>query len=193
MSNEQYADFEQRYSNAKLAVVNRSAQVAAVIESLERDMELLCVTGVEDRLQDKVRITLEQLRNASVKVWMLTGDKLETATCIAKSSRLVSKTQAIHIFNTVTNRMEAHNEMNAFRRKQDTALVIKGDSLEVCLEYYEHEFMELVAACPAVVCCRCSPEQKAVVVRLVEQHKLSKEYMIRRLFPEIMKVYEKDH
>ena len=70
------------------------------------------MTGVEDRLQDKVRITLEQLRNASVKVWMLTGDKLETATCIAKSSRLVSKTQAIHIFNTVTNRMEAHNEMN---------------------------------------------------------------------------------
>ena len=170
LSSESYADFEQRYSNAKLAVVNRSAQVAAVIGSLERDMELLCVTGVEDRLQDKVRITLEQLRNASVKVWMLTGDKLETATCIAKSSRLVSKTQAIHIFSNVTNRMEAHNEMNAFRRKQDTALVIKGDSLEVCLEYYEHEFMELVAACPAVVCCRCSPQQKAQVVTLIQQH-----------------------
>ena len=170
LTKEQYADFEQRYSNAKLAVVNRAAQVAAVVESLERDMELLCVTGVEDRLQDKVRITLEQLRNASIKVWMLTGDKLETATCIAKSSRLVSKTQSIHIFNTVTNRMEAHNEMNSFRRKQDTALVIKGDSLEVCLEYYEHEFMELVAACPAVVCCRCSPQQKAQVVKLIQQH-----------------------
>ena len=170
LTNEQYTDFEQRYANAKLAVVNRAAQVSAVVESLERDMELLCVTGVEDRLQDKVRITLEQLRNASVKVWMLTGDKLETATCIAKSSRLVSKTQAIHIFNSVTNRMEAHNEMNAFRRKQDTALVIKGDSLEVCLEYYEHEFMELVAACPAVVCCRCSPQQKAQVVKLIQQH-----------------------
>ena len=170
LSNDTYLDFEQRYSNAKCAVVNRDAHVAGVIESLERDMELLCVTGVEDRLQDKVRITLEQLRNASIKVWMLTGDKLETATCIAKSSRLVSKTQAIHIFKNVTNRMEAHNEMNAFRRKQDTALVVKGDSLEVCLEYYEHEFMELVAACPAVVCCRCSPQQKAQVVQLIKQH-----------------------
>ena len=170
LTNEQYSDFEQRYTNAKLAVVNRSAQVAAVIESLERDMELLCVTGVEDRLQDKVRITLEQLRNAGIKVWMLTGDKLETATCIAKSSRLVSKTQTIHVFKNVTNRMEAHNEMNAFRRKQDTALVIKGDSLEVCLEYYEHEFMGLVTACPAVVCCRCSPQQKAQVVNLIQQH-----------------------
>ena len=68
-------------------MVNRSAQVAAVIESLERDMELLCVTGVEDKLQDNVRNTLEVLRNAGIKVWMLTGDKLETATCIAKSSR----------------------------------------------------------------------------------------------------------
>ena len=42
--------------------------------------------------------------------------------------------------------------------------------MEVCLEYYEHEFIELVTACPAVVCCRCSPEQKAQVVRLIQQH-----------------------
>ena len=54
--------------NAKLSLVNRSAQVAAVIESLERDMELICVTGVEDKLQDNVRNTLETLRNAGIKV-----------------------------------------------------------------------------------------------------------------------------
>ena len=170
LTEEQYLDFEQRYQAAKLSVVNRSAQVAAVVESLQRDMKLLCVTGVEDRLQDNVRQTLEMLRNAGIKIWMLTGDKLETATCIAKSSKLVSKTQDIHVFKNVTNRGEAHHELNAFRRKQDTALVIRGDSLEVCLEYYEHELMELVAAAPAVVCCRCSPEQKAAVVRLIERH-----------------------
>ena len=51
---------------------------------------------------------------------MLTGDKLETATCIAKSSRLVSKNHNIHVFKTVSNRIEAHQELNAFRRKQDT-------------------------------------------------------------------------
>ena len=170
LTKEQYSDFDQRYQAAKLSVVNRSAQVAAVLESLQRDMKLLCVTGVEDRLQDNVRQTLESLRNAGVKVWMLTGDKLETATCIAKSSKLVSKTQDIHVFKNVTNRSEALHELNAFRRKQDTALVIRGDSLEVCLEYYEHELMELVAAAPAVVCCRCSPEQKAAVVRLIERH-----------------------
>ena len=42
--------------------------------------------------------------------------------------------------------------------------------MEVCLEYYEHEFMELVTNCPSVVCCRCSPEQKAQVVRLIQRH-----------------------
>ena len=40
----------------------------------------------------------------------------------------------------------------------------------MCLGYYEMELMELVAAAPAVVCCRCSPEQKAAVVRLIERH-----------------------
>merc|ERR1711963_450366 len=170
LSLEQYQDFEQRYSAAKLSVVNRAAQVSAVVESLQRDMTLLCVTGVEDKLQEGVRQTLETLRNAGLRIWMLTGDKLETATCIAKSSKLVPRTQDIHIFKEVATRSEAHQELNAYRRKQDTALVIRGDSLEVCLQYYEHELMELVAAAPAVVCCRCSPEQKAAVVRLIERH-----------------------
>ncbi|XP_017807365.3 probable phospholipid-transporting ATPase IIB isoform X9 [Papio anubis] len=104
------------------------------------------------------------------EIWMLTGDKLETATCIAKSSHLVSRTQDIHIFRQVTNRGEAHLELNAFRRKHDCALVISGDSLEVCLKYYEHEFVELACQCPAVVCCRCSPTQKAHIVTLLQQH-----------------------
>ncbi|CAF90078.1 unnamed protein product, partial [Tetraodon nigroviridis] len=63
-------------------------------------------------------------------IWMLTGDKLETATCIAKSSHLVSRNQDIHVFRAVSNRGEAHLELNAFRRKHDCALVISGDSLE---------------------------------------------------------------
>ncbi|XP_032827206.1 putative phospholipid-transporting ATPase IIB isoform X3 [Petromyzon marinus] len=170
LTEEQYQDFESRYSQAKLSVHDRSLKLTAVIESLERGMELLCLTGVEDQLQLDVRPTLEMLRNAGMKIWMLTGDKLETATCIAKSSRLVSRTQDIHTFRNVSNRGEAHLELNAFRRKHDCALVISGDSLEVCLRFYEHEFMELACQCPAVVCCRCSPTQKAEIVRLLKTH-----------------------
>uniref|UniRef100_A0A8D0GLU8 Phospholipid-transporting ATPase n=1 Tax=Sphenodon punctatus TaxID=8508 RepID=A0A8D0GLU8_SPHPU len=170
LTEEQYQDFENRYNQAKLSIHDRALKVAAVVESLEREMELLCLTGVEDQLQADVRPTLEMLRNAGIKIWMLTGDKLETATCIAKSSHLVSRTQDIHIFRPVTSRGEAHLELNAFRRKHDCALVISGDSLEVCLKYYEHEFVELACQCPAVVCCRCSPTQKAHIVKLLQHH-----------------------
>nr|XP_058896444.1 probable phospholipid-transporting ATPase IIB isoform X5 [Kogia breviceps] len=170
LTEEQYQDFENRYNQAKLSVHDRTLKVAAVVESLEREMELLCLTGVEDQLQADVRPTLEMLRNAGIKIWMLTGDKLETATCIAKSSHLVSRTQDTHVFRPVTSRGEAHLELNAFRRKHDCALVISGDSLEVCLKYYEREFAELACQCPAVVCCRCAPTQKARIVKLLRQH-----------------------
>ena len=59
---------QSRYHQAKMSVQERAAKVAAVVESLERDMELLCVTGVEDKLHDGVRTTLELLRNAGIKV-----------------------------------------------------------------------------------------------------------------------------
>ncbi|KAG9339230.1 hypothetical protein JZ751_023925 [Albula glossodonta] len=101
-----------RYVQAKLSVHDRSLKVATVIESLEMEMELLCLTGVEDQLQADVRPTLEILRNAGIKtyptleilrnagikVWMLTGDKLETATCTAKNAHLVTRNQDIHVF-----------------------------------------------------------------------------------------------
>ncbi|XP_030742911.2 probable phospholipid-transporting ATPase IIA [Echinops telfairi] len=169
LAEEQYQDFEARYVQAKLSVHDRSLKVATVIESLEMEMELLCLTGVEDQLQADVRPTLETLRNAGIKVWMLTGDKLETATCTAKNAHLVTRNQDIHVFRLVTNRGEAHLELNAFRRKHDCALVISGDSLEVCLKFYEYEFMELACQCPAVVCCRCTPTQKAQIVRLLQE------------------------
>uniref|UniRef100_A0A6I8R2I6 Phospholipid-transporting ATPase n=1 Tax=Xenopus tropicalis TaxID=8364 RepID=A0A6I8R2I6_XENTR len=124
--------------------------------------------GLRTLVVAKKSLSEEQYQD--FEIWMLTGDKLETATCIAKSSHLVSRNQDIHIFRPVSNRSEAHLELNAFRRKHDCALVIAGDSLEVCLKYYEHEFVELACQCPAVVCCRCSPTQKAHIVKLLQQH-----------------------
>ena len=65
------------------------------IDELEEEMELLGVTGVEDKLQDDVALTIENLRSAGIKVWMLTGDKVETATCIAVSGGFKSRAQKI--------------------------------------------------------------------------------------------------
>ncbi|CAG2108793.1 unnamed protein product [Medioppia subpectinata] len=63
---------------------------------------------------------------------------------------------------------EAHLELNNFHRKSDCPLVIRGEDLELCMKFYSTEFMELACQCPAVVCCRCSPTQKAEVVKLIQ-------------------------
>jgi phospholipid-translocating ATPase len=67
-------------------------------------------------LKDQVTTSLELLRNAGIKIWMLTGDKMETAICISKSSGLFSKTDNVHVFGNVRDRTEAHNELNALRK-----------------------------------------------------------------------------
>jgi phospholipid-translocating ATPase len=97
LSEAAYEDFKARYHAASVRLEGRNEAMAAVVaETLERDLELLGLTGVEDKLQDDVRGTLELLRNAGIKIWMLTGDKIETATVIAISTKLVARNQYIH-------------------------------------------------------------------------------------------------
>ena len=97
LSMEAWTTFQNRYHAARISLEDRNEAMARVVSQiLEKDMELLGVTGVEDKLQEDVRMTLELLRNAGIKIWMLTGDKVETATCIAISSKLVSRGQYIH-------------------------------------------------------------------------------------------------
>lgn len=97
LSQDSWTAFQDAYKEARISSEDRAGASAAVIaEYLETDLELLGVTGVEDKLQDDVKLTLELLRNAGLKCWILTGDKMETATCIAISSKLVSRGQYIH-------------------------------------------------------------------------------------------------
>lgn len=168
LTHEQYSDFEMRYTQAKLNMTNRQQRMNEVLATLEKDMELLCLTGVEDRLQEGVPTTLKGLQDAGIRIWMLTGDKMETAINVAKSSQLVKKLQEVYQFRSVRNRVDAHLELNNFHRKSDCPLVISGEDLEICLKYYPTEFMELACQCSAVVCCRCSPTQKAEVVKLIQ-------------------------
>jgi len=170
LTNEQYQEFERQLTKARLQTIDRNRCVNEVIETLECDMELLCVTGVEDKLQDNVRQTLETLRNAGIKVWMLTGDKVETATCIAKSSKLIGRHYDIYTFKQLATREACLQEINIFKRKTDACLIITGDTLQICLSFYEKDLMEVTINCPAVVVCRCTPTQKANVVELIKKY-----------------------
>ena len=97
LSEEAWVTFKDRYHEASIQIEGRNEAMSDVVaQELEKDLELLGLTGVEDKLQDGVKNTLELLRNAGIKIWMLTGDKIETATCIAISTKLVARNQYIH-------------------------------------------------------------------------------------------------
>lgn len=70
-------------------VTNRDEAVAFVNEEIERDLELIGSTAIEDKLQEGVPDCIRYLRAAGIKVWVLTGDKVETAINIGFSSGLL--------------------------------------------------------------------------------------------------------
>ncbi|KAI8978614.1 hypothetical protein BDB01DRAFT_799422 [Pilobolus umbonatus] len=171
LSDESYEEFRQSYLEAEISLTNRNERKQKVVESLlENDLELLGVTGVEDKLQDGVKNTLEQLRNAGLKIWMLTGDKIETATCIAVSSKLASRNMNIYQISSVRNTYQALGELEKLKSLSDTCLVIDGESLQIFLEHLEKPFIEVATALPVVVCCRCSPTQKADITKIIKRY-----------------------
>ncbi|KAE8388239.1 hypothetical protein BDV23DRAFT_159608 [Aspergillus alliaceus] len=171
LSLQQYQEFDAKYKQASLALQGRDVGMTKVIsEYLERDLELLGVTGVEDRLQRDVKPSLELLRNAGIKIWMLTGDKVETARCVAISAKLVARGQHIHTVAKVKDKSAAQEALDFLRHKTDCCLLIDGESLALMLRQFRSAFISVAVLLPAVVACRCSPTQKAEVADLIRQH-----------------------
>ena len=80
-----------KLKKAEAKLRNREQHILRVQNDLEREMDFLGVTGVEDRLQENVELTIESLKAAGIQIWMLTGDKVETATNIAISTGLKAR------------------------------------------------------------------------------------------------------
>ncbi|KAI0758873.1 aminophospholipid-transporting P-type ATPase [Fomes fomentarius] len=170
LSEQAFAYFKEQHHLASIKLEGRNEAMAAVVsESLEHDLELLGLTGVEDKLQDEVKSTLELLRNAGIKIWMLTGDKIETATCIAISTKLVARNQYIHQVAKLKTSDQVRDQLEFLQNKLDCCLVIDGESLQLCLDMFRNEFIEIATKLSAVVACRCSPTQKADVARLIRK------------------------
>ncbi|KAK7466492.1 putative aminophospholipid-translocase [Stygiomarasmius scandens] len=172
LSQSTYSSFKSAYHAASITVTDdrNEAMQRVVSEYLEKDLELLGLTGVEDKLQDEVRPTLEILRNAGIKIWMLTGDKVETARCIAISTKLVARGQYIHEMAKLKTSEQIRDQLDFLQNKLDCCLVIDGESLQLCLNLFKNEFIEVSTKLSAVVACRCSPTQKADVARLIRSH-----------------------
>lgn len=171
LSYQQYQEFTSKHQEASLAIAGRDTGMQRVVSHyLENDLELLGVTGVEDKLQKDVKPSLELLRNAGIKIWMLTGDKVETARCVAVSSKLVARGQYIYTVAKLKKKDNAQDHLDFLRSKTDACLLIDGESLSLLLTHFRIEFISIAVLLPTVVACRCSPTQKAEVAKLIKEY-----------------------
>ena len=137
-------------------------------------MELLGVTGVEEKLQDEVALTIESLRGAGIQVWMLTGDKVETATCIAMSAGFKSRHQSLYFMRDMKSEKECELLLKDFQSKNPDKyiLMIDGQTIDIFMsnKKLEENFYNAATICPSVCVCRCSPTQKALIVKKITQY-----------------------
>ncbi|CAJ0646531.1 15830_t:CDS:2 [Entrophospora sp. SA101] len=179
ISEEEYNVWSGIYDKAATTLTNRQDELEKAAEMIEKDLYLLGATAIEDKLQDGVPETISTLQQAGIKIWVLTGDRQETAVNIGLSCKLIQEEMTLIFVNE-----ESHWATKEFLEKkilvmkgrvnpesEPLALIIDGRTLEFALEKdLEKIFLELATMCKAVVCCRVSPLQKALVVKLVKRH-----------------------
>ncbi|KAF9131236.1 hypothetical protein BGW39_002086 [Mortierella sp. 14UC] len=211
LSPEEYRIFDENYTKAECHIgdgedgsEDREELIRVACETIEGRLRLLGCTAIEDRLQDQVPETIEYLMDADIKIWLLTGDKQETAINIGISSRLISPAMKILVLNVKVERdcrlvldyfvekiKERERDEERFWQDYESsgkagielperdryALVVNGESLAFVLgnEILEDMFLRVGTNCHSVICCRVTPLQKALVVKLVRKklHKVT--------------------
>ncbi|KAJ2502705.1 aminophospholipid translocase [Coemansia sp. RSA 1972] len=182
ISEDEYRTWSAMHAKASTTLTNRQQELDRVAELIERDLVLLGATAIEDKLQDGVPQTIYTLAQAGIKIWVLTGDRQETAINIGYSCKLIQEDFSLIICNETTHwetKEFLQKKLDAIREGRGSnidleslALIIDGRSLDFALEKdVEVLFLELATLCRAVICCRVSPLQKALVVKLVKRRR----------------------
>ncbi|KAJ7574583.1 hypothetical protein C8J56DRAFT_1172699 [Mycena floridula] len=239
----EYAAWSERYHEASVAMEDRETKLEQVSDELEQDLRLLGATAIEDSLQDGVPETIADLKLAGIKIWVATGDKMETAIAIGHSTNLIANDSNIvvvrggsdpakkAVYDQMVHAVEeffpdsgiledvkqsdknhkpghlrrssqtghpsrpsfashgssrfSHNDLRRVETRTGVSsivgpgngerpggfvLVIDGTALGYALGDARHKtlLLRLAMLCEAVICCRVSPLQKALVVRLVK-------------------------
>lgn len=191
MSEDEYLEWSRDHDLAAQAIQDRDEKLEEVSDRIERELLLLGGTAIEDRLQDGVPDTIALLGDAGIKLWVLTGDKVETAINIGFSCNLLSNEMDLIVFRVEEDNQSiaatqldqylatfgltgSDEELAAARLNHEPpepthAIVIDGDTLRLVLsDELRQKFLLLCKQCKSVLCCRVSPAQKAAVVQLVK-------------------------
>ncbi|XP_072352775.1 probable phospholipid-transporting ATPase IA isoform X4 [Scyliorhinus torazame] len=177
ISETMYQDWLEVYHRATTALQNRILKLEESYELIEKNLQLLGATAIEDRLQDKVPETIETLSKADIKIWILTGDKQETAINIGHACKLLTKNMGLmvlnaHTLDTTRDILSQHcNTLgDVLHKDNDFALIIDGKTLKYALTFgVRQSFLDLALSCKAVICCRVSPLQKSEIVDMVKK------------------------
>uniref|UniRef100_A0A672HEM9 Phospholipid-transporting ATPase n=1 Tax=Salarias fasciatus TaxID=181472 RepID=A0A672HEM9_SALFA len=184
----EYKLWQQRQLLAEKSIENREQMLLESAQRLETNLTLLGTTGIVDRLQEEVPETIEALQRAGIRVWVLTGDKQETAINIAYACKLIHDDDQLLLLHFVQDacgplleelKVEAQCRTDSWTevpggqesssgRVAGFILIIDGLTLDWALqEEVSGSFLELSCACRAVICCRSTPLQKSQVVQLI--------------------------
>ncbi|XP_053734425.1 probable phospholipid-transporting ATPase IA isoform X3 [Synchiropus splendidus] len=177
ISESSYQQWVELHHRAATSLQNRVLKLEESYELIEKNLQLLGATAIEDKLQDKVPETIETLMKADIKIWILTGDKQETAINIGHSCKLLTKNMGMLVINEDTldrtrETLSHHCGMlgDALHKENDFALIIDGKTLKYALTFGVRQyFLDLALSCKAVICCRVSPLQKSDVVEMVKK------------------------
>lgn len=173
LTENEYNEWKQIYLTATTSLVDRQDKIERAADLVETKLELLGATAIEDKLQKGVPDAIERFRRAGIKMWMLTGDKRETAINIGHSCRLIKDYSTIivldHELGDLNHRMaHAFNEMRSDKTAH-SVLVVDGQTLTIIEADRAAKalFTDVAIRADSVICCRASPSQKASLVRTI--------------------------
>lgn len=116
LDNKFYENWAKKYKQACSEIQNREERMDELSEEIEKNLELVGATAVEDKLQDDVPNTIYSLRQAEIQIWVLTGDKIETAINIAFSCKLLTDQMLKIVFD--------EKEEKSFCNKMESTLLM---------------------------------------------------------------------
>jgi phospholipid-translocating ATPase len=173
LTEDEYATWKNIYAAAATSIVDRQDKMEKAGEMIETKLELLGATAIEDKLQKGVPDAIDRFRRAGIKMWMLTGDKRETAINIGHSCRLIKDYSTVivldHELGDLYTRMaNAYSTMNNSETAH-SVLVIDGQTLTIIDADAASRalFTDIAIRADSVVCCRASPSQKASLVKTI--------------------------
>ncbi|XP_055869059.1 phospholipid-transporting ATPase IF-like isoform X2 [Biomphalaria glabrata] len=178
LEEKEYEDLDRRLMEARRSLVQRNEKLSDMYREFETKLHLLGATAVEDKLQHEVPQTIEALRMAGIKVWVLTGDKEETAVNISHAAGHFNSDMEELRLTQVRSQEQSDEQLKTLLQSvtlsdQDTeyALIIDGQSLAYALKDHSDWLCQLCSKCVAVLCCRMSPLQKAQIVAMIKNSK----------------------